>query len=370
MLAVAVAASFWRFLTPGLFHLQSAGGVLSLAVLAAVALLFGALGRRLVGSVAAALYLGLLVMTPFAALNSGRALYQAVRAAFTAGEFAEPSRVRLAEPAPVGRRLLILLFDELDYEFLFVRRPPGLRLPEVDALHRQSWSAERAFPTLNATAGSVPALLSGVRVSAYRTRGPAGLTLTTVSGEAEWRDLPSIFSDARQRGIAAGVAGWYPAHLAAWRSVLEETERLALRADLGLVYAHFPIPHPPPIGRLVSETAPDGYAGNVRLVDESLGRIRRALRDAGRLDETAILLLSDHHHLGRQRGGRLGDPADPTHRVPVILHLPWEQAATRFREPVSLAAVRGLVMAFLDGRVERQADVPAALGRSGPVDPP
>lgn len=416
LLAAALATSFGRVLTPDLFHLQSPGGLLSLLGLALIGLLLAELGRQRFGSVAAALYLLLLVGAPFAVLNLGRSVLEAVSSA-VAPDWAEQPRRPLAVQAPVSRRLVILLFDELDYEFLFVHRPESLRLPELDALHDRSWFAERAFPTINSTAGSAPSILSGVPVVGYDIGGPSSLTLTVRGVPTDWRALPSIFSDARQRGIRAGLVGWYlpycrlfgalvetcsvqpyraepprdfgnglrshlltlarqtpgvrrhfessgdSAHVAAWRSVLEETLEVAPRADLGLVYAHFPIPHPPPIGPQVSATAAHGYAGNVQLVDETLRQLRLSLRDAGRLHDTAVLLLSDHHHLGRQGGALLGDPRNPAHRVPLILHLPWDDGAVRFVETVSLASVRELVAAFLDGRVDRHADASSVLSR-------
>src|SRR2546423_46880 len=51
-----------------------------------------------------------------------------------------------AQPARSLRRVVWLMFDELDQRITFEARPPGLELPELDRLRRESLYADAARP--------------------------------------------------------------------------------------------------------------------------------------------------------------------------------------------------------------------------------
>ena len=71
---------------------------------------------------------------------------------------------RWVDPAPLKRtppslrRVVWLVFEELDQRIAFEARPPGLGLPELDRLRRESLYADAARPPAGTTEVVVPAL--------------------------------------------------------------------------------------------------------------------------------------------------------------------------------------------------------------------
>lgn len=94
------------------------------------------------------------------------------------------------------------------------------------------------------------------------------------------------------------------------------------------------------------------YAGEVETVDEQLGAIREILDDADLLEDTLIVVTSDHgENLGEadERGwvrmGHEGSVSDAVLRVPLLIAHPELEQRT-LTEPVSLKDLYGL---FLNG---------------------
>jgi hypothetical protein len=424
--AAGYAANLCRLEVPWLRGGSTAAGLRAVALLALLGIGAWWLARRCGGPRRLA-YLALLMATPFTGLNLGRGLlavatYPRAKAALEAP--AAPPRPAEKPPA---RRLVFLLFDELDFEQTFARRPLELDLPQLDRLRREAWSAESAYPQSNWTRASVPALLSGQEVFDARPAGPADLRLSLADREVSWRDLPSLFSRARALGVSSAITGNYHPYCrlfgdqvaqchahsdypeprnwaelagayhqnlvhgvpgARWLgldrftrhygrkhverrasmygSIHCEAVTLVGRAELGLVFAHYPIPHWPPIYLRDSRTLGPGgsYLDNLALVDRSIGEIRAALQAAGLADRTALLVTADHAH--RREGPEKGDVdvGNPAHRVPFLLYLPGGSPGVIHRELVRGAATFDVAVAFLAGEVQAHADVSRMLSKS------
>lgn len=117
------------------------------------------------------------------------------------------------KPATTGRpkRVLWVIFDELDQRLVFAERPPGLQLPELDRLRRQALYATDAYPPARTTLLALPALISGRPVQAAHPLGPQELRLTFAdTGEsARWGEQPSIFFKWRAAGFTTAAVGFY-----------------------------------------------------------------------------------------------------------------------------------------------------------------
>src|SRR4029079_13634812 len=98
-------------------------------------------------------------------------------------------------------------------------------------------------------------------------------------------------------------------------------------------WVHLYDPHAPyvPPGRYATEYAGRPYDGTVAWCDELVGRLVDALRQAGTLDNTLIVLTSDH-------GEALGEHGEDVHgyfvyeatmRVPLVIRGPGVKAGTR-----------------------------------------
>lgn len=105
-----------------------------------------------------------------------------------------------------------------------------------------------------------------------------------------------------------------------------------------------------PLSELVSaETrrpAREMYDAGVAYTDELLGRVVEALRKRGSLDDTLLVVLSDHGELLGEHGdyGHGLSVFQPTMRVPLLVRLPGVVAPMRVPSPVSTTAVLATVL--------------------------
>jgi hypothetical protein len=327
-------------------------------------------------------------------------------------------RVQAAFPE---RRVLWLIFDELDERLAFVDRDPALRLSELDRFRATSFSAPHAWSPANNTPQSIPSLLTGEVVVRVRPSAPDDLVLHYASGRvAHWQDEPNVFSRARAIGCDTALAGWYHPYgrvlhnsltECAWveipnaynskgdtlaevtighlRSLVETGalspfgQSLAVRhqvrnyldilaaakdyaADprLGMTFLHFPIPHPPYIynlqtGRLDLANSPiRGYIDSLALVDRTLGELRRTMEAAGLWERTAVLISADHGYPAvRSVDG--GKIADRW--VPFLLKLPGQHVPYEYPRRLETIRSAGLLLDILEGRILTPADAARSL---------
>jgi hypothetical protein len=323
--------------------------------------------------------------------------------------------------APSLRRVVWLLFEELDQGITFEARPAGLELPELDRLRRESVYADAARPPAGTTEVSMPALITGRPVVAVAPLSPNDLELTFADGKTtRWSAHPNVFSRARVLGYDTALIGWhlpYPRVLGAalgmsdWRpSVAYEQTRgdtfseafrnqwgslapplharrllsqrfaelgdLALRTAtngrFGLVLLHLPLPQPPGIydratGRLTSWnfTGMEAeYLDNLALADRVVGELRRGLDRARLGDRTWIVLSSDRW---RRPSKHYEGPVD--HRVPLLVRPPDGGRTAHVDDAFNTLGTHDLVLAILRGSISDTAGAAAWLRRY-PSPPP
>jgi hypothetical protein len=122
------------------------------------------------------------------------------------------SEPRMADrlPGVAPRRLIWVIFDELDEHWAFDARPAGVDLPKLDAFRSESFSATHVHRVAVDTLEAVPSLLLGRAVRNATLTGPVGLNLTFQDGNKQaYPFQENIFSLARGRGINAAAVGWY-----------------------------------------------------------------------------------------------------------------------------------------------------------------
>ena len=372
--------------------------------------------------IARAVSAALLVSSPFVLVTFSQAAIGILR--YDPAAYADK---KLASPVQTGtpqRRILWLIFDEMDERLTFVNRDPALRLPELDQFRAESFSATDARSPARATLQSLPSLLTGEQVPGVRVLAPDDLLLTYSSGRtAHWQSEPNVFSRARDAGFDSALAGWYHPYgrmlndnltECAWvelpnlynstgdtlaevaagqiRSVMETTllspfgQSLATRHQvrnyrtilaaalayaanprLGVVFVHFPIPHPPYIydsrtGRFDLSNSPvHGYIDALALADRTLGQLRRAMESAGLWERTAVLISADHGYRATRSvdGGRIAD-----RWVPFLLKLPGRHGPYEYRLHLETVRSAVLILDILEGRVATPADV--AMSLAGP----
>ena len=327
----------------------------------------------------------------------------------------------LSTPAPSLRRVVWLLFDELDQGLTFEARPTGLELPELDRLRRESLYADAAHPPAGTTEVSMPALITGRPVVAVVPVSPNDLELTFADGKTGlWSTHPNVFSRARVFGYDTAVIGWqlpYPRVLGSslgvadfrpsvaheqtrgdtvsqalrnqWGSLVPPlhvrqlfAQRVAELGDLairtasngrfGLVMLHLPLPQPPSIydratGRLTAWNftgAEAEYLDNLALADRVVGELRRSLERARLLDRTWIVVSSDRWWRASRR---LDGQVD--HRVPFLVRPPDGGRTAHVDGAFNTLSTHDLVLAILRGSIS-DTDSAATWLRRYPSAPP
>jgi len=292
-----------------------------------------------------------IVLFPFLVITMGQAVWSLPK--FSDKPKAPPAIARKA----LRSRVIWLVFDEMDYQIAFAKRPDKLQLPEFDHFRRQSIFASQAYPPGETTAISMPALITGKHVAKTDPVSPSRIMITfTGSPEpVSWSSQPTLFSEARAAGFNSAVVGWHipycrvigesltscawqesgPTtlsegmfstveslvdtiplssvlefrlgirqmldrrnHLKLYTGILESAKRAVVDPDLQLILAHLSVPHPPGIyNRHKDEFQRDGgssYLDNLHLADRVLGELRRAMEDAQIWEDSVVLVTSDH----------------------------------------------------------------------------
>jgi hypothetical protein len=368
-------------------------------------------------SLARLTYAALLLLFPLFPLNLFHLLWSA-----TGSHSAAPERVAgPIGPAPSATRVVWMLFDEWDYGISFADRPHGLRLPALDALRAESLFASNVSSPSWQTRVSVPALTTGMLLKSVAEQGRSEVRLTPLEGggEVRWSSTATVFSEARALGFNTSIVGAYLPYcrvlgrelstcwwsespnlvsgsgstLASmtvgqirsvfetqnfspfgvsllstgydrmYREVLSNTEATLLGQATGLIYLHFPIPHPPTIynastgaTRARSEGA-RGYLDNLVLVDKTVQRLRELMTEAGTWKHTTLLLTSDHWY----REATLLGSHD--RRVPFLIKLAGDATPAIVNLPFNNVVTRDLIVRVLRGEVRTNADAVAWLGR-------
>ena len=151
-----------------------------------------------------------LVTAPMTLITFSQASWQWFQ--YRSGNQFRSGVVRALPPNPARpRRVLWIVFDELDFNLSFLNRPANVELPEFDRLRRESLFAENAHPPADDTLLSIPALITGRLVTKSVPRNPNELMLTfeDESASVGWSTQPNVFSKARAMGLNTGLVGWY-----------------------------------------------------------------------------------------------------------------------------------------------------------------
>jgi hypothetical protein len=318
-------------------------------------------------------------------------------------------------------RVVWMIFDETDYRLVFEKRPANMLFPELDRLRQTALSADHAYPPGDSTIISMPALISGRRISAADPDGcDLGLTLADTGATVEWSALTSVFSRVRELGVNTALVGWYhpyarllgaslnycswypfpifePARSTTFGGAMEQqiaslagpfhvrqvfintcknsladAAAAAANPDYGLILLHLPPPHGP--GVYLPENneftwrgiaAPAGYFNNLVLADHELGALRRGMETSGQWDKSWVILSADHSW----RSSRLYDGVRD-YRVPFLVKPPDGGQSLTYCNPFNTILTQDLILAILRGEVTNQSTTAAWLDTHGKPDLP
>lgn len=313
-------------------------------------------------------------------------------------------------PAPSrllsAHRVVIVVFDELDYELAFTRRPADLNLQNFDALKMTSVTFDSAYAPGSNTIESMPSYLLGGRVKSLHPISANSFSAVLNDGRTMHSDTArSIFSKLAARGARTALVGFalpycrlrltamvdhceeipnggggtvHASSESFWRAIAEQTRSLlpfsgrlerielmrramASSADLAadssytLVFLHLPIPHFPWIWDRrtnqfrVNIAGDEGYFGNLELADRLLGHMRQEMTRRGTWDSTTLIVTADHPwRLKLSRGG--GDS-----RIPLMIKLPQMKQGVSITTPVNSILVSSLLLPIIEGKIPDDA---------------
>lgn len=151
-----------------------------------------------------------LILSPFVLVTFFQAAWQWTT--YRSGQqFRDHTAPESSQTSNSARRVVWIVFDEMDYRLAFINRPPTVQLPELDRLINESVSANNAYPPGGDTVLSLPALINGRLISNSTRVGPNELMVTFGDNNQSfpWSAQPNVFSAARSKGLKSGLAGWY-----------------------------------------------------------------------------------------------------------------------------------------------------------------
>jgi sulfatase-like protein len=363
-----------------------------------------------------------LVMFPFVLITVSQAVWLMTK-------FEDKTSAPLSQASGAGnRRIVWLVFDEADQRLAFAERPATLKLPEFDRLRSESLFATNAYPPANQTLLSMPALINGRLVSEAYPVNPSELMIRYGESQQEvrWSEEPNVFSLAQEAGYNTALIGWYHPYcrvigkhltrcfcrnvnaeplsrnlmkqvrtlihtvpylsgvtvlpenevgrvkrfLDFYGTMLEDVKQAASDPSLGLVLAHWCLPHPPVIyNRHTGEFKWDNtsnYLDNLALADRAFGEVRRAMESAGVWDTTTVLVTSDHSLRRKNWSDSAANwtPEDAAalmarqdDRIPFVLKLAGEKEARTYNPQFNTVLSSELFMALLAGKLSSSQSV-------------
>lgn len=351
------------------------------------------------------LYRFFLIVSPFLLVNVVRASIIPLRTDFLSLDSTVPSQ-GLVDARP-GMRVVILIFDDMDFGFTYSSRPSTLVLPTLDSLRRHAFFATDAHSPGTHTSLSIPSYLVGHTDSTISTSVLG--QLTRAHRNPKTRDIykdSTLFDDAFRLGARSEIVGFYIpyCHLsfasrlercmwrafprggiggnsigfprrvlrlflnaftftgnrAAFINTISSLSTAAVRAvsdsTLRLVYIHLPVPHMPSVwdagtGQFTSLSfRQSGYFDNLDLADHLLARFADALRQAGLTDRTVLIVTSDHPHHGAIDG------IASTNKVPFVVSFP-DGVGLEWASRFETIRLRSLVRVLLGGEIRSAAEL-------------
>lgn len=334
-----------------------------------------------------------------------------------AAQQSQPAEAALAST----RRTVVVVLDEWDQE---VSLAEGLfDTTAFRTLLAQSFMASQAMPAGPSTLSSIPSMLIGRRFGAI-SRGGAGYIVNS-AGERFDASTPTLFSDLQARGHAQAAVGFYHDYCAVlpstrschaepvqffpgwgaslmrafkrqqdfdypysdflrqWSSTYARLREASLSALADprntVVWLHLNVPHPPvALAGVAPRSLREDYQANLAELTRLIASLQQAIQQAG--GDSAMVLTSDHWLrekelwtaiYERQRGPGAGTAGKTlSQHVPFIV---WFSDATPgsgqvHGEAISTTALRALVPAMVERKIQSPADV-AAFFRGRDADP-
>lgn len=198
-----------EFIKPQAPAVIKMGGAL-LAFIPLVLILIATVMKRWRAAIYKVVVALILIVSPFTLITFVQGAWLAFKYRPHAALAKDAPAVPLSSSRKPASRVVWMVFDELDQRMAFSQRPAGLQLPELDRLRSEAVFADNAYPPAGETLLSMPALVTGTKISRALQLRPNELMVTLPDGkEVGLSTQPNVFSTARAAGFDTAVVGWY-----------------------------------------------------------------------------------------------------------------------------------------------------------------
>ena len=336
-----------------------------------------------------------------------------------------------------SRRIVWILFDELSYDQVFDHPASGMEFPNFDRLRNQSVTFSNLGPAGFFTDRIIPSLFLGRRIDQIRSTVDSNLWYKDES-QNRWLAYDpndTLFALAQRNGWTTGVEGWYNpycqilasmlnacswesqdfqilsteaygasedksalanaatlwkeflarltrrpvnngiVHVRAYQNEMTHSSALIANGQIGFVFLHFPIPHPPGIydRRLHMLRTGGDYLDNLVLADDTMGALMREIDNAPSAGQTTVIVTSDHSwriplwrgvegwspEEERSSGGRFDE------RPVLLIHFPGQTSGNDVASPQPELLEHDIVAGMLLGKIDNPEDLSAFLAHRG-----
>ena len=130
---------------------------------------------------------------------------------------------------------------------------------------------------------------------------------------------------------------------------------LAVNGNADVLFLHILLPHLPvvfdPSAMAFSSRTSSDYRDNLPAVDQLAGKVLNGLSENGRLDDTHVVIISDHFFRNKKSMYGLGD-----HRVPFIARFARDAAPVgKFEKPFNTVLLSDMLIAMAQHQVQDSA---------------
>jgi Sulfatase len=341
-------------------------------------------------------------------------------------------RTRPPIQAAKHKQIVWVLFDELSYKLIFEHPPDGMQFPNFNKLHAQSVSFSDVQVPGFYTDRIIPSVIAGKRIEEIESDSTRRLLyLNQAHHWVPYDQNDTLFGIAQAAGWNSGIAGWYNPYCRIFPSVLDsclwepstvlslpietvgasrdksiianaqilvgafisgrspsEEElagpRIRVQTDLmkradelirgdqiDFVFIHLPVPHPPGFyDRKTHKLCACGnYIDNLVLADDALGQLEDEIKERGPLDQTTLIVSSDHSwRIGLWRGQESWTPEeerisggkyDP--RPVLLVHFPGQESAINIASSQPELIEHDIIASMLQNKLNTSDDLVSFL---------
>lgn len=120
-------------------------------------------------------------------------------------------RDSIKSPSALSKKVVWIIFDELDYATLTTAKQNNIELPDFDRLMNESFVAQNAISSQNMTVRSLPALLTGRPLRDSNPIAANDLLLYPKDNSEPFtlRQSSNIFTEVENLGGESAIVGWY-----------------------------------------------------------------------------------------------------------------------------------------------------------------